>query len=207
VKSVVFNVKSLKEPPRKPIKCLFSHGYQFEPPELYESLAPAWAFSLKFPDFLKELVNLLWNGIIKGMDERDLEYEEINEETIRRMVKKKKKELNRTQKVSYYILRYWIIKNLVKIKKEEEHKAAIRDNGDFNREIVNTFLPDIPEAGITHVIYAHSHTKQEEIILNEISLYNAGGWQQVPEPAYIEILSNGDINVKSLSEQEISLTT
>jgi len=180
-------------------KCLLTHGFQFEPPETGWLLKLIWAILLKMPDFVKEIFNVLWNDIIKNVDEPPIK--KVNKTTIKQRIKANKsklKKLKRSQRYSYYLFRYLIIKELIK---EEEHRAAIEDNRLFNKEIEFTFLPTVQDIGISHVIYGHSHTKQDTVTTTDgkIPLINSGGWQQVHDPTFVEIRINGDIIVKSLS--------
>ena len=109
--------------------------------------------------------------------------------------------LNKKQKVSYFIFRRLILKELVK---EAERRAAIKDNSEFNKVIEESYIDDFLDLGITHVIYGHSHTKQEDFFIKGVPVFNSGGWQQVSEPSFIEIHSNGDIKVKSYTQKKIS---
>ena len=177
-------------------KCILTHGFQFEP-EKYSFFALIWSALLKMPGFIKGIFNVLWNEIIKTPGKTAIE--KIDKATIKQRMKEKKIKFKKTQRISYFFLKRWIIKELVK---EEEHRAAIEDNEEFNRVIEKSYIDDFSDLGITHVIYGHSHTKQDTINVKETPVFNTGGWQQVPEPTFIEIRSNGDIKVKAYTQKE-----
>lgn len=177
-------------------KCILTHGFQFEP-EKYSFFAAIWSVLLKMPGFIKGIFDVLWNDIIKTPGKTAIE--KIDKATIKQRMEEKKIKLKKTQRISYFFLKRWIIKELVK---EEEHRAAIKDNKEFNKVIEESYIDDFLNLGITHVIYGHSHTKQDTIDIKRIPVFNTGGWQQVPEPTFIEIHSNGDIKVKAYTQKE-----
>lgn len=177
-------------------KCLFTHGFQFEP-EKFSFFALIWCFLLRMPGFIKELFDILWNGIIKTPERPAIE--QIDKAEFNRRIKENKKMLNKKQKISYFLFKRFILKELVK---EAERRAAIKDNSEFNKVIEESYIDDFLELGITHVVYGHSHTKQEDVVIKGVPVFNTGGWQQVSEPAFIEIHSNGDIRVKSYTQKE-----
>ncbi len=177
-------------------KCILTHGFQFEP-EKYSVLALIWSFLLKMPCLIKGLFDILWNEVIKTADKPAIE--KIDKAIIKQRIKENTHTLKKSQRISYFFLKRWIIKELVK---EEEHRAAIKDNEEFNKVIEKFYIDDFLNLGITHVIYGLSHTKQETIKIGGLPVFNTGGWQQVSEPSFIEILSNGDIEVESFNLAE-----
>ncbi|MFX1338728.1 MAG: hypothetical protein ACFFDK_08975, partial [Promethearchaeota archaeon] len=177
-------------------KCILTHGFQFEPKK-YSFFALIWAFILKTPGFIKELFDILWNGIIKTPERPVIE--QIDKAEFKRRIKENKDMLNKKQKISYFLFKRLILKELVK---EAKHKAAIKDNREFNNVIKESYIDDFLKLGITHIIYGHSHTKQDDITINGVPVLNPGGWQQVSEPGFIEIHSNGDIKVKTYTQKE-----
>jgi len=177
-------------------KCILTHGFQFEP-EKYSFFALIWAILLRMPGFIKGIFDVLWNGIIKTPGKTALQ--KIDKASIKQRMEEKKLKFKKTQRISYFFFKRWIIKELVK---EEEHRAAIEDNEEFNKVIEESYIDDFLDLGITHVIYGHSHTKQDTIDVKRIPVFNTGGWQQVPEPTFIEIHSNGDIKVKAYTQKE-----
>ena len=171
-------------------KCILTHGFQFEPETDRAKVL------LEF-GFIKVIFDVLWNEIIKTPGKTALQ--KIDKASIKQRMKDKKLKFKKTQRISYFFLKRWIIKELVK---EEEHRAAIEDNKEFNKVIEESYIDDFSDLGITHVIYGHSHTKQDTIDVKGTPVFNTGGWQQVPEATFIEIHSNGEIKIKAYTPNQ-----
>lgn len=189
----------------KDYNCLLTHGYQFDPN--LTNFAPIWCFGIEYSsDLMKEIADGVWNGVVKPIIESGEKISSFDDIQIESKIKiefqtqeqsykvKYKKELKERQKKEIKILMEYI-------KNSEIKRDRIKENDNYNKEIIDTFLPKLEEEGysskITHIIYGHTHQYQEETkIDNKILIVNTGAWQHVDKPSFVEIYLDGTSMVK-----------
>jgi len=172
---------------------LFAHGYQFEEEKELQICADVWASAIEMPDPIKELGNVLWNGIIhcgiKISNVMDKIIDKIvdKEPTIYDVIKQKKLSKNPTRK---------LLKKFLSFLKYCEIILEQKRNDKFNENILDKYMI----SKLTHVIFGHTHIKQIADFGNismrkTLKIINDGSWQKVLRPSYVEIYPDGETNI------------
>ncbi len=192
--------------------CLITHGYQFD--NLFNIFKYFWAVSLKCSDFIKEIINFVWNGIYRRIFARQLNIDDIDETTIHTEVLNQKGEIEKKFNTKLKKRRLKKIEKITFSFKEGQPKfeknQAKNGNQRFYDEIFEKFIPSLEKLGynekITHIIFGHSHmvdvNKQ-----NNILIVNSGAWHQVETLSFVEIGPDGvpELKTRKIKDGDNSL--
>jgi UDP-2,3-diacylglucosamine pyrophosphatase LpxH len=178
-------------------RCLFLHGYQFDSDVFRFFTGQMWKSLISYHNVeVKEAFNYFWNERIKGKKKvKDIVLDKMKADLIR--LKKLPPEMIDTLFSDLNSIEFNFIKVNMRMMKRWE---GARDYSYY----LNGILEFLDEAecdlsDINHIIYGHSHQKgisNETINNHSLEIVNDGAWQHV-QPSFVEILSNGKINIKS----------
>ncbi len=172
---------------------LFAHGYQFEEEKELKICAAVWASAIEMPDPIKELGNVLWNGVISSgikisnLMEKIIDKIVDKESTIYNIIKKRKLRKKPTRKLLKKFLNFLRFYEIVRERKR---------NDKFNENIQDKYM----NSKLTHVIFGHTHIKQIADFSNismgkTLKIINDGSWQKVLRPSFVEIYPDGEANI------------
>ncbi|MFX1489755.1 MAG: metallophosphoesterase [Promethearchaeota archaeon] len=178
-------------------RCLILHGYQFDSEVFRFFIGQTWKSLISYHNAeVKEAFNYFWNERIKSKKKvKDIVLEKMKADLIR--LKKLPPEMVDTLFSDLNSIEFNFIKVNMRMMQRWEHT---RDYSYY----LNGILEFLDEAEcdfseINHIIYGHSHQKaiNSEVINNHsLEIVNDGAWQHV-QPSFVEILSNGKINIIS----------
>jgi UDP-2,3-diacylglucosamine pyrophosphatase LpxH len=162
---------------------LIIHGYQFDGPEIRYIVSVFWKMLLDSTNQdYKDLADYLWNRVIK----EGKKLSSVSYETVKREIDNLNHTLFNTMKLSMKIIEKFEIKRLTKKYYSKKIKEFLEDD-------------DYDLYNINHVIYGHSHEKQDEVKrINDkpVRILNSGAWQHVINPSFIVISEKGKIELK-----------
>ncbi|MFX1572991.1 MAG: metallophosphoesterase [Promethearchaeota archaeon] len=179
-------------------KCLMTHGYQFDSSIYRFFVGQIWKSLISNNKFeVKETYDYFWNEVIKnGRKIKPIRFEEMKED----LAKLKNMSLDSIDTLfsELSIIEFNLIKANMRILKKWERASK----PDYYINEITQFLMDeeYDFSKVNHVIYGHSHLKGISNITihnRQIEIINDGAWQHM-QPSYVEILSKGKINLKSL---------
>ncbi|MFX1259906.1 MAG: metallophosphoesterase [Promethearchaeota archaeon] len=167
--------------------CLMTHGYQFDGSTLRYFVAHIWKALIDSNDEeIKEKMNRIWNTGIKNNKFSKVKFKDllVKDFSLKNFLKKDFS----LKKIEFDLIKY--------VKKWEK---ALRKAKNYDSQ-VKKFLEnkDYDFSNITHVIFGHSHVKQnikKLINFKEVSIINDGAWLRISTPSFVEIRSNGDVEL------------
>ena len=178
-------------------RCFMTHGYQFDGDVYRFFVGQIWKSLISNKKFeIKETFDYFWNEVIKNG-------KKIKPVTLKMMIEDlanlKNVSLESQQALFSELstLEFNLIKANMRVMKKYEHASK----PDYYFGEIKRFLEDddYDFSRINHLIYGHSHRKQEYngIVNNHpIKIVNDGSWQHT-EPSYAEIYKEGRIKLKN----------
>jgi len=147
---------------------------------------------------IKETYDYFWNQIIRnGRKIKPITYENMIEE----LAQLKGKSITAVDEMfsDLNILEFNFLKANMRVMKKW-HRAG---KPDYYFNELKVFLEDedYDFSKVNHIIYGHSHYSEKvygTINNQKVEIINDGAWQHV-QPSYVEILSKGELNLKSYS--------
>ena len=89
-----------------------------------------------------------------------------------------------------------MINQVKRVKRIEERREKIKEkNKRYCKKIIK-FIKKKEYSHISHVIFGHTHQKQDLYQKKGISIVNTGAWQHVETPSFVEIDLKGTIELK-----------
>jgi UDP-2,3-diacylglucosamine pyrophosphatase LpxH len=180
-------------------ECFMTHGYQFDS-EIYRFfIGQIWKALIANNTFeIKETYDYFWNEVIKnGRKIKPITFKIMKKE----LAKLKKKSLEFVEGLfsNLSFLEFKLIKTNMRVLKKWQHISK----PDYYFDGIKAFLEDknYNFSKINHLIYGHSHQSglaYGNINNQIIEIINDGAWQHT-QPSYIEILSKGELKLRSFS--------
>ncbi|MFW9973024.1 MAG: metallophosphoesterase [Candidatus Odinarchaeota archaeon] len=179
--------------------CFMTHGYQFDS-EMYRFfIGQVWKSLIANNKFeVKETYDYFWNQVIKnGRKIKPISFENMKYELAQ--LKNKSLEYVDTLFSELTYLEFNLIKANMRILRRW-HKAS---KPDYYFDEIKAFFEDkdFNFPSINHVIYGHTHhcgLAYGHINNQRVEIINDGAWQHIP-PSYVEILSKGELHLRSFS--------
>ncbi len=188
----------------KDYECFMLHGFQCDS-EIYRFfVGQIWKSLISSNKFeVKETYDYFWNEIIKnGRKVKPITFKQMKQELAN--LKNMPIESMDTLFSELNILEFNIIKSNMRVLKKWE-RASKPDY--YFREIKKLLEDDhYPFSKIKHVIYGHSHHKgvsYGNINNQRVEIINDGAWQHM-QPSYVEIISKGNLILRSFSNNIVS---
>ena len=173
-------------------RCLLAHGYQFFEDERKEA-GKIWYLCLKFPDMIKEVVNFLWNEMFKDI------LTDIKEIDLKKAINKWKNVIERNYNISLnYFNKYLVKKLILLIEESEKYRKSISNKYDELVDYIRENI-DSERTEVTNVVFGHTHKAVENFTQDGVDISNTGSWHHIKNPNFIEILADGNINLKNYS--------
>ncbi|MFX1305790.1 MAG: metallophosphoesterase [Promethearchaeota archaeon] len=183
----------------KDYECFMLHGFQYDS-EIYRFfVGQIWKSLISSNKFeVKETYDYFWNEIIKnGRKVKPITFKQMKQELAN--LKNMPIESMDTLFSELNILEFNIIKSNMRVLKKWERASK----PDYYFREIKKFLEDdhYPFSKIKHVIYGHSHHKgvsYGNINNQRVEIINDGAWQHM-QPSYVEIISKGNLILRSFS--------
>lgn len=179
--------------------CLMMHGYQFDSQIYRFFTGQIWKSLISYHNIeVKEAFNYFWNEIVKGKRKIKLvTFEDMKHELIElKNISADEVELLFTNLNS---LEFNMVKLNMRILKRWERSREYSYYLNGIKEFFEEAECDLSE--INHIIYGHSHISglsNETLNNKKVEIINDGAWQH-SNPSYVEFLTEGRINLKSVN--------
>ena len=171
-------------------KSLLCHGHQCDPIE--DIASPWWSLGIYTPKIIKQIGNIIWNGLIKGGIISNWLYRK----RIRNTLLDNKLNVDESSERKLTILSIYSIE----LKKGKESELLEFIEAKFIDNIVDfveKINKDLKKFGnnkfpITHFIYGHTHETSRDLLAG-LSILNSGSWQRYEEfPVIIRVCNRND---------------
>jgi len=179
--------------------CLMTHGYQFDG-EMYRFfVGQIWKSLISSKKYeVKETYDYFWNEVIKeGRKIKPITLKQMKDELL--ALKYVPRESIDALFSELSFLEFSLVKANMRIMKKWQRAS----NPDNYFDEIKEFLEDDKYnfSNINHVIYGHTHhsgISYGYINNQEVEILNSGSWQHM-QPTYVEIISKGELHLKSIS--------
>ncbi|NVM35435.1 MAG: metallophosphoesterase [Candidatus Lokiarchaeota archaeon] len=185
-------------------RCFLTHGYQFDSDIYRFFVGQIWKSLISSKKYeVKETYDYFWNEVIKeGRKIKPVTLKQMKNELITLKYVPRESIEALFSELSYLEF------NLVKANMRVMKKWQRASNPDYYFDEIKEFLEDdeYDFSKINHVIYGHTHhsgISYGKINNQEVEILNSGSWQHM-HPTYVEIISKGNLNLKSISNNSNS---
>ena len=172
-------------------QCLMAHGYQFDKVQTQAFGLLLWNGLLDAKIEVKESVNRFYHDTnVRDLVSKGKATEGKIKDAFKKWASKNLEKSKWWQQIK--MIKQEIIRNtmLSMLKIDSQRKKMININEKLYR-----FLQKSPFQEITHVIYGHTH-KPETSTVEGIEVTNTGSWAHDHTPSFVEITTNGVINLR-----------
>ncbi|MFW9998881.1 MAG: metallophosphoesterase [Candidatus Hodarchaeota archaeon] len=179
--------------------CFMTHGYQFDSDMYRFFVGQIWKSLISNNNFeIKETFDYFWNEVIKeGRKIKPISLDQMKEELV--SLKNMSIESINTLFSGLSPVEFKLIKTNMRIMNKWQNTS----NPVYYFDRIKDFLEDDKYnfSKINHVIYGHTHHSgfsYGKINNRDVEILNSGSWQHM-QPSYVEIVTNGNLNLKSFT--------